>query len=189
MDVHELDVLAMRARDGDEAAFSLIVQETQVPLRACISVYAAHPQQVDEVLQDTLVAAWAGLKNYRAEGTLLPWMKQIARNRIRRDLRDRRRFASVEGHVLDAAIVDEQLMRMEIGQSDAAEEEDIERLRNCLGKLPDQVRRLVEFHHFNSLPLAEIAEMVGRSANWVAVRLFRARTLLAECVARSGHAG
>lgn len=189
MDPAQLDELARRAQGGSREAFRALVEAVQEPLRACIAAHAAHPHQIDEALQETLVTAFRRLDQYRPEGTLVPWLKQIARNHLRRDLRDRRRFAGLDEDALDAAVIGAQLDKLESEEAVGERERAVERLRRCLARLPDQLRGLVEAHHFAGAPLADLAARLNRSANWLAVTLFRARKALAECVAKEDSGG
>jgi len=140
MEASELDALARLAQSGAHEALRALVEAVQEPLRACIAAHAAHPHQVEEALQETLVTAFRRLDQYRPGGTLVPWLKQIARNHLRRDLRDRRRFAELSDDRLDSAVIDAQLDRLERDEDADEREREVDRLRRCLGLLPDQFR-------------------------------------------------
>lgn len=189
MDPAQLDELARRALGGSRAAFRALVEAVQEPLRACIAAHAVHPHQIDEALRETLVTAFHRLDQYRPEGALVPWLKQIARDHLLRDLRDRRRLAGLDADALDAAVLAARLDALECEGEAGERERAVERLRRCLARLPDQLRGLIEAHHLADAPLAELAARLNRDANWLAVTLFRARKALAECVAKEGPGG
>jgi len=57
-------------------------------------------------------------------------------------------------------------------------------LRDCVGKLSTDWRRLVHLAYLDALPLAQVAETLGRSVAAVEMALVRARRALKECVER-----
>ena len=62
----------------------------------------------------------------------------------------------------------------------AMRHEQLIRLTEALTRLPEDQRQAVELHHFKDLPLAAIAEQMGRSKGAVAALLFRALGRLRE---------
>ena len=184
MDPAELDELVAKARTGDREAFLVVANAVHPSIRLVLAACASHPHQVDELLHETLVSAWRNLDQYRGEQAFVGWVKMIARNHLRKDLRSRRQHASLDR--LDALIIDRQLDRMEESEGLAERERQVERLRDCLQDLPEHVRKLVTSHHLDGSSVAEIASILKRTANWVAVSLFRARKSLANCMQQEG---
>jgi RNA polymerase sigma-70 factor (ECF subfamily) len=187
MDDAALDHQVALARAGDREAFLAVAVAVQSDIRLVLAACASHPQQVEELLHETLVSAWRHLDQYRGDGSFVAWVKAIARNHLRKELRARRQFTSLDR--LDALIIDRQLDRMEEDERLGERERQVERLRRCLGDLPEHVRTLVSAHHLDGTPVAEIAQAVKRTANWVAVSLFRARKALARCMQQQEGAG
>ena len=59
-----------------------------------------------------------------------------------------------------------------------------QKLRDCLQKLSQDNRRLVDLRYTNALPIVEIAERLNRSVSAVKVSLMRNRRSLADCIDR-----
>ncbi len=188
MEPAELDQLVAKARTGDHEAFLVVANAVHPSIRLVLAACASHPHQVDELLHETLVSAWRNLDQYRGEQAFVGWVKMIARNHLRKDLRARRQHASLDR--LDALIIDRQLDRLEDKEGLMERERQVERLRGCLQEMPEHVRKLVSAHHLDGTSVAEIATVLKRTANWVAVSLFRARKSLANCMGQkeAGHA-
>jgi RNA polymerase sigma-70 factor (ECF subfamily) len=55
----------------------------------------------------------------------------------------------------------------------AVRQEDLLRLAEALGRLPEDQRSAVELHHLEGRTLAEIAQVLGRSRSAVASLVFR----------------
>ena len=55
-------------------------------------------------------------------------------------------------------------------------------LEECLTALPPTARKLVEERYQRGLTNEELAVLMGRTAEWVRVTLFRVRRQLKECI-------
>ena len=72
-------------------------------------------------------------------------------------------------------------------------EEEISVLRNCLQKLPEKSRELVELYYYNDIGTPQIADQINMKADTVCRALSRVREKLRECIERTtasqgGHA-
>lgn len=80
--------LLARAKGGDDAAFGALVE----PLRRELYVHCyrmlGSVQDAEDVLQETLTAAWRGLDGFAERASLRTWLYRIATNRCLNWLRD-----------------------------------------------------------------------------------------------------
>lgn len=183
----DLDRLALRAQGGDHEAFVALVEATEHDLRVLVSCYATSLAMVDEVMQGTYVTAFEKLSTYEARGTLKSWLGGIARNLVRRELDGRRRQQALDGEVLDQVLAQTAHARLE-HEDESVPERELATLRRCLDELAPEARRLVDERYVADKPVNEIARLLQRSANWVAVSLFRVRRTLHLCLGRGGVA-
>ncbi|MDA8290898.1 MAG: RNA polymerase subunit sigma-70 [Actinomycetota bacterium] len=83
--------LVDRARSGDESAFSELV----APYRRELQVHAyrmlGSVADAEDVLQETLLAAWRGLGQFEGRASVRTWLYRIATNRSLNVLRSARR--------------------------------------------------------------------------------------------------
>jgi RNA polymerase sigma-70 factor (ECF subfamily) len=83
--------LFRRARAGDESAFA----ELSEPLRAELQLHCyrivGSVQDAEDLVQETLLAAWRGLERFEGRASLRSWLYRIATNRCLNSLRDRSR--------------------------------------------------------------------------------------------------
>jgi len=82
-------VLASRAAAGDTDSFGLLVRRNLAALRSFLRRLGATPDLADDIAQDTLVAAFERIADYRGEGAFGAWVRRIAARRYLRDLRAR----------------------------------------------------------------------------------------------------
>jgi len=81
------------ARQGDEAAFTRLVEAHRRPLHAHCYRMLGSVHDADDALQDTLLAAWKGLGGFAGTGSFRSWLYRIATNAsIRVGERRRRRM-------------------------------------------------------------------------------------------------
>src|ERR1700750_2065171 len=89
-----------RARAGDEQAF----RELQDPYRRELQVHCyrilGSLQDAEDLLQETLLAAWRGLDQFEGRSSLRAWLYRIATNRCLNALRDTERHAPGARHDL-----------------------------------------------------------------------------------------
>jgi len=82
------DQLLSRARDGDDEAFRTLVEPHRRELHVHCYRMLGSVQDAEDVLQDTLVAAWRGLRDYAGRASVRTWLYRIATNRCLNALRD-----------------------------------------------------------------------------------------------------
>jgi RNA polymerase sigma-70 factor (ECF subfamily) len=79
------------ARAGDESAFQELVAPYRRELHLhCYRILGSLPD-AEDVLQETLLAAWRGLGGFEQRASLRAWLYRIATNRCLNLLRDRKR--------------------------------------------------------------------------------------------------
>jgi len=174
----ESELLAA-ARAGDAGAIEEILErhEHQVfrfGLRMCGSEDDAR-----EVLQETLLAAFRKLPEFRGEAALSTWLFQIARSFC---MKQRRRAVGEPAAPLPveapeaaavpspAAAPDERAHAREIGQI----------LQAAILALPEEQREVIVLRDVEGLPAEEAARVVGIEVGALKSRLHRARSELRQ---------
>lgn len=80
-----------RARAGDGDAFRELVEPYLRELQVHCYRILGSVQDAEDLLQETLLAAWRGLDRYEERASMRVWLYRIATNRCLNALRDRRR--------------------------------------------------------------------------------------------------
>jgi RNA polymerase sigma factor (sigma-70 family) len=174
MEQQRLAELAAAARGGSVTAFCDLVLATQEPVREHIARLGARGAAVDAIAQDAYIAAWRGFARFEADRDILPWLKGIARNLVRKHFaREARRPEVAIAAGLEAC-----------AEAAAGPALPLDILRRCLDGLAGRARRIVQLHYFESRTSAEIGAAIGLEATAVRMALNRARTALQDCVHR-----
>ncbi len=88
-DVSEAALSGIRA--GDESAFQELIEPYRRELHVHCYRLLGSLQDAEDVVQETLLAAWRGLNGFEERASLRTWLYRIATNRCLNLLRDRRR--------------------------------------------------------------------------------------------------
>jgi RNA polymerase sigma-70 factor (TIGR02960 family) len=80
-----------RKRAGDDAAFRDLTDPYRRELQVHIYRMLGSAHDAEDLLQETLLAAWRGLEDFQGRSTVRTWLYQIATNRSLDALRARRR--------------------------------------------------------------------------------------------------
>lgn len=174
-----LDESLRRAQKGDPDAYGAVVAAYQARLRSFIAGYVPRAAWVDDLAQQSFVSAYQSLKSFRVGTDFYAWLRQIAYNHLRAELEKTNRRKRLETDYLQeigAAEFDRRLDR------DEPDEDALAMLRDCVSRLPDTSRRIIQGHYTDGRPLADIAGSLGRPAASLKVTLFKIRVRLKECI-------
>ena len=80
-----------QAQAGDERAFAALVEPYRRELHLHCYRILGSLDDAEEILQETLLAAWHGLPGFEERASLRAWLYRIATNRCLNALRDRKR--------------------------------------------------------------------------------------------------
>ena len=169
-DESERELLARIAR-GDRAAMQKLYFAYHRRLHRFLA-RTLPPDQVDEVINDTMFVVWRHAGDFRGDSRLSTWLLgiayRIALKRLKRD--GGRSMASYD-----------QLETTDVGLADdsgATQREQREWLDRALRTLPAVQRLAVELAYFMGHSCDEIAVMTSCPVNTVKTRLFHARERL-----------
>ena len=174
------DDLVRAAQAGDRGAFASLVESLASDLHAFVAARAPDAEAVEEAVQAAFVTAWERLHEYRGGGVFPAWLKGIARNRLREDLRARRRHCTLSTQAdqpwLDAC--DQALD----ADSELIAETRLRRLDACLQRLDERARGLISARYHEGSAVVDLATRLGRTPAQVAMALMRIRHALLACI-------
>jgi RNA polymerase sigma-70 factor, ECF subfamily len=170
------DVLT-RILGGDRDAYRAVVQEFGPGIRAFLAARLFSAELVDDLSQETFIAAFENLKTFDLEADLGAWLRTIARNKLNSHLR--RVYAHGDAlEVLRARVVEAAL-------EEGAETGSVDALRHCLEKLPARLHEVVRARYFDRQRVGAIAQRLGTTTAAISSLLFRSRKELEGCMGKT----
>ncbi len=155
-----------------------LVAEVQPTLRSVVHSLVRQSADVDDVLQETNVVLWRKRAEYDSQRPFLPWACRVAQLQVLAF------FKRVKNSRM--TIFSEELLEVIASETiRQAEQNETPReiaLRQCLEKLPQQHRELLDIRYCSNEPVKQVAEKMGRSADAVSMTLFRIRKTLLNCI-------
>jgi len=182
---NSLDEALRRAQKGDPDAYGTVVAAFQARLRSFIAGYVPRAAWVDDLAQQSFVSAYQSLKSFRVGTDFYAWIRQIAYNHLRAELEKTNRRKRLEADYLEEMGATEFDRRLD---QDRPEEDALEALRDCVSRLPETSREILQRHYGDGRPIAEIAGKLGRPAGSLKVTMFKIRVRLKECIQKKRSA-
>ena len=175
-------VLVARCKAGDHVAFmELIRRSSPVALRAIRNI-AHNPADVEDVMQDTVVNAFKGLRSFNEQSKFSTWLTRIAINSALMLLRRRKNSAEIS--LEDNASRPLQFADHRINPEQALiHDQSIEMVRRAVRALPTSLREYVEQCCLKEMPHSEVASTLGISLAAGKSRSLRARRKLHSLLA------
>ncbi len=153
MDIGDGDLVRL-ARTGDAAAFRLLVERHAAMVRARAARLGAHPGDVDDLVQEAFLQAFAALDRLRDPDRFGAWLAGIVVNV--------HRAAARRARVVLLADWPESLHPASAQGLPSAEDLDrAEALRAAVAGLPAGQRQAVELYYYADLPAGQIAGSPG----------------------------
>lgn len=174
MDKFDNETLARLSAQGNENAFVELIRRHERQLAALIQYQLGNLGDTEDVLQETLLQAWVGIRHLREPKTVGLWLLRIARNRCYDFLKSaQRRDQPMEAGKLSQFIDrfgHRQLRRTHLFNDAVA----------ALEEIPNTERNAAQLFYLEGFTIAEIAARSRCAEGTVKRRLFNARARLRE---------
>lgn len=167
-----------KARDGDRKAVRQLYDRYSSFLAATCARFLPDKGDQKDVLQEGFVRIFSSLDkfDYRGEGSLKAWMRQIVVNECLKALRKRKRSVPIvfEDELRDDVEIDEDTGPPEVEKVPAAA------IHEMIKELPEGYRAVFNLYVLEEKNHKEIAELLGITESTSASQLYRARMMLAK---------
>ena len=164
--------LVALARDGDVRAFSRLMEAQQPRLMGQALAFCGDAHVAQDLVQETMIAAWKSLRRYDGSCRLFTWLYVILLRQHRRALGwFARRLPSPTAEQVASSARHEPTTAHDGETTDAAESE---LLRAMVADLPARHREVIRLRFYAEASEAEMAAALGISQGTVKSRLHHA---------------
>jgi len=174
----DTEALVGRVLAGDTDSFSAVVRRHEAEVWRVAAALLGDRTATANLVQQTFVNAYEKLEQYRPGHDFTRWLKGIARNLVREDLRRRER----EGRTLAAYRDYLEQLHGDEGRSEQHQRELDRAVSACRQELAPAASRALALHYDEGLSVEEVAAAIARTVAGTRQLLFRARLALRACV-------
>jgi RNA polymerase sigma-70 factor (ECF subfamily) len=186
---HDDATLVKACRNGDLAAFEVLVHRHQRLLVNIAFRMTGVYEDACDIVQDSFVAAWQKLADFRGEAQFSTWLTAIVINQARNRCQQVRRHRRHEAYSLDAPLAgdgNERLPDPPSGSPSALDDLEEAELRSflqrCIDALTPEFREVLVLRDMQELAYDEVAAALQLRDGTVKSRLFRARDAVKDCL-------
>jgi len=158
--------------------FAALVERHHRDLLVYAGALTRNDATARDVVQESFIVAYEKMDLFDVTRDFATWMRGIVRNKWREWLRKNKRYDLNENELarIDADIA--------LWQNRRVQEDNslFDALEQCLARLPENLRTVVEAFYYEGRSGDEVAELLHVAPAAVRKRLQRARTLLKQCL-------
>lgn len=187
----EQELVAL-AKQGDQDAFSQLVQANQNKIYTLALRMTGNPEDGADLAQEAFLKAWRSLPTFQEESSFSTWLYKLTSNLCIDFLRkEKRRKAAVTTVSLDDD--EDDSPPMEVPDHRFTPETEVERrelraaMSRALHNLSDEHRQILILREVEGLSYTEIAEALDLEEGTVKSRIARARISLRTILQKDGN--
>ena len=166
----ELHDHIVAAAKGDELSWRFLVDSYSHRVFALIRSKCGNEELAEEITQSTFCTIAEKLSGYTETGKFEAWLFRIAMNRMRDEMRRRKRHA--------VPMENEMIGVLSPGVTDVRDDEEtamaIQRLRSAVGQLSSSDQDIIHMRHSAGMSYKQIADVLGEPLGTVLARQHRA---------------
>ena len=148
-------------------------------------------EEADDLVQNTFIAAFKGIKNYKGESSHRTWLFSILRNKITDHYRKfyRGKNQEISGdeyfHNNGSWIDDKQPTSLGDEEHILDNSDFNDTLRSCRSKLPDKQFAVIQMKYYGQLDSETICKELGLSSTYYWQLVHRAKLKLRDCIQKN----
>lgn len=173
-----MDEVIRRVLAGETALYGIIVRTYSPDVLRIVILMLADRVLTENIVQQTFVNAYEHLHEFRLGEDFRRWVRAIARNlvrdELRRSTRERGRLARYRSYLMTKLSSDD--------DSDKRDQVMATALNACRGKLAALAARALRLRYEEEMPFNDVAAAIGRSPEATRQIVTRARVALRTCM-------
>ena len=185
LEKQELHDTLAAAAIGDECAWKKIIDAYSYRVFALLKSKCGDEELSEEITQSTFCTVAAKLADYTESGKFVSWLFQIAVNRLRDEMRRRKRHAvPMENEMI--GVLASGVKDPDLGEADETQLQ-IARLREAIRQLSSADQDIIHMRHSAGLSYKQIADILEEPLGTVLARQHRALAKLRTFMEYAGN--
>jgi RNA polymerase sigma-70 factor (ECF subfamily) len=179
--------LVARSMSGDVESFNQLVLRWERPIYALAYRVIGREEEARDVVQETFLRAFRGIKNFRGQAKFSSWVYRIALNLCRDWIRRERRApiqAAPEG--IDLVELAAEQGPVESIETLVARNDMSAAVAEAMALLPDEQRTAIILKEYHGMTFQEIADLQGCPLSTVKTRLYQGLSVLRRHLQQQG---
>ncbi|HET6402860.1 MAG TPA: sigma-70 family RNA polymerase sigma factor [Candidatus Kapabacteria bacterium] len=176
-------------QNGEDAAFNMLYGRYADRVYSYLKLLmSTSPGQLDDLFQEAWIQLFRNREKFTVSGngSVAGWLFRLAHNMAISELRKKHVALSIEDLKVDTDLIEGFITPATQEEFDRPPADEIMRhVMKSVEKLPILLREVFILSEFNGLALDRIAETLGVTKQNAKVRLFRARRMIREDLART----
>jgi RNA polymerase sigma-70 factor, ECF subfamily len=174
------EVLIGRIAGGDRLAMQVLFARHHVRVYRFVLRLVRNESTAEDLISDVFLDVWRQAGKFEGRAAVSTWLMSIARFKALSALRRR-----TEDELDDetAGAIEDEADDPEVA---LAKKDKGAALRECLSKLSDEHREIIDLVYYHEKSVAEVAGIVGIPEATVKTRMFYARKKLSELLKEQG---
>ena len=171
---------AEKLRSRDAAEFDRLVERETPALRRLVHRLLGWEADVDDVVQEVLIAAWGKIDSYRGDSLVSTWLAGIAIRQCRRAIRRKQLRRKAQEYLRPLGFTANETDAASNLEEKETDDKQRRMIRLAIQKLPQNQREVLVLVYLEANPLAAAATLLGIKKNTAEKRVSRAKEALRE---------
>lgn len=173
LNTNSINEILARCKAGENLAYNELYKHTSKPVYNSIVRLISNQEDAKDLLQETYIAVFNNLQNYKEAANITTWIKRIAVNKTLNEIKRKKINFSTNDNLIELP--------------DIIEDEDFEyakydglKVANAITELPEGYRIILSLYLFEDLSHQEIAIELGISVSTSKSQYHRGKLKLKE---------
>ncbi|MGB9893773.1 MAG: RNA polymerase sigma factor [Candidatus Saccharicenans sp.] len=172
--------LITRAQQGEVEAFMTLVKEYERPIYQLIYRLTRNREDAADLTQETMLKAFAALKNFKLKSSFHTWIHRIAVNLTLNHLKRNKGLESRTEYLDGSQNNELALERFPSPEESSMDEELSQKLEKAIEELPPIYKTAFTLVVFQGLTHSQAAAVLGCSESTISWKIHEARKMLKE---------
>ena len=181
-DLSDFDIIESIKR-GNHSDFSILVDRYKNKAFSLLKRILKNDMEAEEILQDSFLKAFNGLKNFKQESKFSTWFYRIVYNTALTKLSGKKR--KIENEM--TSIEDHLELESKIDYNQTEQKNISEIINSLVEQLPEKYSSVINMYYLNGMSCEEISEVTSLTVSNVKVLLHRSRNALKDIVLKNNY--